>query len=60
MSIVSLGQISYEAYCKHTDWKSLVSGAQLPAWTDLKPEIQSAWEVSAQAVVDSHVGSALA
>lgn len=46
----SYGQIAYEAYCGHTNWKSLVSGSDLPLWKDLKPEIQSAWETAGAAV----------
>ncbi len=42
------GQIAYEAYCEHTGWRSLVSGAQLPDWGNLKSEIQSAWEAAAE------------
>ncbi len=37
---------AYEAYCRHTGWKSLVSGKDLPQWDDLPLEIQKAWEVS--------------
>lgn len=44
------GQIGYEAYCADTDWKSLVSGAQLPEWSALNPRIRQAWEVAARAV----------
>ena len=47
----SFGQISYEAYAGHTDWKSLVSGAKLPEWKELKDEIKEAWETSGIAVV---------
>lgn len=46
----SLGQVAYEAYCADTDWKSLVSGAQLPEWSALNPRIRQAWEVAARAV----------
>jgi hypothetical protein len=43
------GQIGYEGYCAATGWKSLVSGADLPQWADLKPEIRAAWESAALA-----------
>lgn len=46
----TLGQVAYESYCDTTGWKSLVSGAQLPAWSELKSEIRSAWEQSAASV----------
>lgn len=45
-----IGQIAYEAYCNKTNWKSLISGAPLPAYSQLKPEIQEAWTAAAEAV----------
>ncbi len=45
----TLGQIAYEAYCNHTGWKSLVSGAPLPVWKDLDKTIKIAWEVAGKA-----------
>lgn len=41
------GQIAYEAYCEHTGWKSLATGAALPKWYDVKPEIKATWEAAA-------------
>jgi len=49
------GQIAYEAYCADTGNKSLVSGAPLPAWDALSPEIKKAWQAAANAVVDAHI-----
>lgn len=50
--IPSLGQVAFEAYAKNTSGRSLVSGAQLPVWDQLKPDIRQAWEVAAAAVQD--------
>jgi len=47
------GKIAYEAYCKATDNKSLISGDELPAWEVLKPEIQNAWTQAGHAVGDA-------
>ena len=47
---MNFGKTAYEAYCKTTDNKSLISGAELPAWEDLKPEIQEAWTAASDAV----------
>ena len=44
------GQIAYEAYCKSTGNKSLVSGEELPSFSDLKSDIKTAWENAANAV----------
>ena len=46
----SLGKIAYEAYAANTGWKSLVSGADLPAWDLLPLAIQHAWDAAANAV----------
>lgn len=46
------GQLAYEAYCAHTDWKSLISGAPLPQWDDVKPEIKAAWKTVTQALMN--------
>lgn len=48
---VNLGREAYEAYCRHTGWKSLATGADLPQWPVLKPEIQQAWMVSTAWVI---------
>lgn len=49
--MTNYGKIAYEAYCKHTGGTSLVSGATLPAWDELKFEIQEAWNAAAEAAV---------
>jgi hypothetical protein len=46
----SLGQVAYEAYCEKAGWKSLVTGAPLPTWSQQRPEISQAWEAAAAAV----------
>lgn len=48
---VNLGKEAYEAYCRHTGWKSLATGADLPQWADLRDEIRQAWMVTAAWVV---------
>lgn len=47
---MNLGKIAYDAYCKISGNKSLVSGAQLPTWDQLDRKIQIAWEASGMAV----------
>jgi hypothetical protein len=47
------GEVAYEGYCNQTDNKSLISGAELPSWEQLKPEIQQAWIAAADAVLNS-------
>lgn len=49
--VIYFGQVAYEAYCKQTDNESLVSGAELPKWDDLRIEIQDAWIAAADAVL---------
>lgn len=49
--MTGFGRIAYEAYSNHTGRKSLVTGADLPTWDELRPEIKAAWDVAAQAVL---------
>ena len=53
------GKIAYEAYCKTTDNKSLISGAELPAWEALDPKIQDAWTAAGLAVGDAWANEVL-
>lgn len=46
-SQLGLGREAYEAYCRSSGGKSLVSGADLPGWDALSEEIKSAWMCSA-------------
>jgi hypothetical protein len=46
------GQLAYEAYFAASDGKSLVSGAQLPAWAEQDEPIQAAWNHGGTAVAD--------
>lgn len=47
-----IGKIAYDAYCEATGWKSLVSGADLPQWNEVRPEIQAAWRAAGNAVMN--------
>jgi hypothetical protein len=49
----TLGNVGYDAYCAFTDGKSLISGAVLPPFAELKTPIQEAWEKAGQAVAAS-------
>lgn len=53
----TLGNIGYDAYCRTTGNKSLVSGADLPPFEKLPSQIADAWEKAGQAVAAS-VGQA--
>ena len=41
------GKAAYEGYCYYSNYKSLVSGQQLPSWADLQENIRGAWNVAA-------------
>ena len=45
-----LAEIAYNAYCEQAQWKSLATGAPLPAWRLLSDAIQAGWLVAARAV----------
>lgn len=49
--VPGLAKKLYETYCNHTNWKSLVSGADLPQWEGLQQEIKDAWGACAEYVI---------
>lgn len=51
--LASKGRVAYEAYCRQTGGKSLVSGASLPDYDGLRPDIIEAWEKAAAAVLEA-------
>lgn len=53
--MMNYGKIAYDAYCTSSGGVSLVSGAKLPAWEALSPEIKTAWDCAARAVIDAVV-----
>ena len=53
----SLGEVGYEAYRKHSDGRSLVSGQEIPSWASLPQAIQDAWAAAGDAIA-AHVGRA--
>lgn len=55
----TFGEIAYNGYCEHTNWKSLISGADLPKWEAVKPEIKEAWEKAAEDVISDYENSFL-
>lgn len=52
----TLGEVAYEAYRKHADGKSLITGLGIPHWGALSAEVQAGWE-AAGAAVREHVVS---
>lgn len=46
-----IGEAAYKGYCSYSNNKSLISGAELPEWKDLKQEIKNAWIAAAFVVV---------
>lgn len=49
---MTVGQVAYEAYCASSGGLSLVSGARLPPWLDLRAEIKDAWEKAGMAAAN--------
>jgi hypothetical protein len=47
------GQIGYEAYASHTQWKSLATGQDLPKWEGLSEAIKWAWEVAGEKISEA-------
>lgn len=50
-SILDLGEVAYSGYINQSGGVSLISGASLPEWDKLSPEIREAWRAAARAVV---------
>ncbi len=50
MDNTELARIAYDAYRDHTGGVSLPTGQPIPQWPQLRPEIQAAWQASADAV----------
>ena len=48
----TFGQVAYEGYCASSGNKSLVSGADLPAWDNLPTGIKCAWDAAGIAVLN--------
>lgn len=46
----TLGQIAFEAYGDNREWRDW-RGNAMPQWSEIREDIQEAWEVAAQAVV---------
>ena len=51
-----LAKTMYDAYCRQTGYKSAVTGADLPVWENVKPEIAAAWMASAKAAYEHILG----
>jgi len=51
--IITYAQQAYEAYCAHTNYKSLATGQNLPKWENLPQNIKDAWFASAKSLVRS-------
>lgn len=47
-----LGRTGYEAYARHAEHKSLISGEPLPLWPELPEPIRQAWDAAADAIAD--------
>ena len=47
---VNAAEVAYEAYRAHTGGKSLASGADIPTFRKMRPEIQAAWNAAVAAL----------
>lgn len=50
MKDYSLAAIAYQAYCRASGGRSLISGASLPGFDGLRPIIKEAWWEAAREV----------
>lgn len=47
---VEFGEIGYDAYAEHQDWKN-AAGDPLPPWVDVEVDIQDAWNAAVMAIL---------
>lgn len=45
-----LAKVAYNAYCETTNWKSAITGAQLPEFEKCPEAVKKGWEASAKAL----------
>ena len=53
--IIELAQKAYEAYCESTGWKSAITGADLPPFTDCPEKVQQGWIAVAEKMTEEIV-----
>ncbi len=49
--IYELARMSYEAYCGSTNWKSAITGADLPPFDNCPKEVKNGWIAVAKKMV---------
>jgi len=49
--IDDIGECAYNGYCETSNYKSLISGDELPTWDELPEKIKNAWINSALKVL---------
>ena len=51
--VMIIAQKAYESYCAYTEWKSLITGDDLPQWAELPNKVKSAWLAAMVGVIGS-------
>ncbi len=52
LSISDLAKIAYEAYATQQDWKNY-AGDPIPCWEDVRVDINIAWIVAVEAILEN-------
>ncbi len=55
MIIERIAQKAYESYCAYTEWKSVVTGDDLPQWEELPNKVKFAWLAAMTGAIESMV-----
>ena len=48
---MKLAESGYSSYCKYTNWKSIITGDDLPKWNALPGAVKNAWFAAASGIV---------
>ncbi len=47
---MKIAQVGYESYCCYTNWKSAVTGDNLPDWELLPSNVKNAWFAASEGI----------
>jgi len=51
----TLGQVAYEAYCRHSFGIALATGIITQKWDELSDRVKQVWQATAEAAVESFI-----
>ena len=49
---MDIARVGYESYCNYTDWKSVITGDNLPEWNALPANVVNAWFAASDGMIN--------